>query len=282
MELMVRERFLPALASDSLSQYMDAVHQIPKLDRADEEALFVRFFDHDDLDAARMLVMAHLRYVVYEARRFSGYGIPLEDLIQQGNIGLMHSVKRFEPSRGLRLLTFAVHWIRAEMTDYVLKNWRLMKVATTKAQRKLFFNLRKMTNSLESLPEQAVADVAEALNVDASDVREMALRMRGADTPFDAQSEDDLTAPERLLALEGADPAEVVAATDWENHQAERLKIAFEGLDARSQEIIRARWMSDDKSSLATLAESFGVSIERVRQIEQAALKKLKQLASEE
>ena len=226
--------------------------------------------------------MAHLRYVVYEARRFSGYGIPLEDLIQQGNIGLMHSVKRFEPSRGLRLLTFAVHWIRAEMTDYVLKNWRLMKVATTKAQRKLFFNLRKMTNSLESLPEQAVADVAEALNVDASDVREMALRMRGADTPFDAQSEDDLTAPERLLALEGADPAEVVAATEWEDHQAERLKIAFEGLDARSQEIIRARWMSDDKSSLATLAESFGVSIERVRQIEQAALKKLKQLASEE
>ena len=146
----------------------------------------------------------------------------------------------------------------------------------------MFFNLRKMTNSLESLPEQAVADVAEALNVDASDVREMALRMRGADTPFDAQSEDDLTAPERLLALEGADPAEVVAATEWEDHQAERLKIAFEGLDARSQEIIRARWMSDDKSSLATLAESFGVSIERVRQIEQAALKKLKQLAGEE
>ena len=194
----------------------------------------------------------------------------------------MHSVKRFEPSRGLRLLTFAVHWIRAEMTDYVLKNWRLMKVATTKAQKKLFFNLRKMTNSLESLPEQAVADVAEALNVDESDVREMALRMRGADTSFDAQSEDDLTAPERVLALEGADPAEVVAATELEEQQGERLRIAFEALDARSQEIIRARWMSDDKSSLATLAGSFGVSIERVRQIEQAALKKLMRLASGE
>ena len=168
------------------------------------------------------------------------------------------------------------------MTDYVLKNWRLMKVATTKAQKKLFFNLRKMTNSLETLPEQAVADVAEALNVDESDVREMALRMRGADTSFDAQSEDDLTAPERVLALEGADPAEVVAATELEEHQGERLQIAFEALDARSQEIIRARWMSDDKSSLATLAESFGVSIERVRQIEQAALKKLRRLASRE
>ena len=139
-----------------------------------------------------------------------------------------------------------------------------------------------MTNSLESLPEQAVADVAEALNVDESDVREMALRMRGADTSFDAQSEDDLTAPERVLALEGADPAEVVAATELEEQQGERLRIAFEGLDARSQEIIRARWMSDDKSSLATLAESFGVSIERVRQIEQAALKKLRRLASRE
>jgi len=278
MELTVRAPSLPALAADSLSQYVDAVYRIPKIDRDTEVALFARFHDDDDVDAARTLVMAHLRYVVYEAKRFVGYGLPLEDLIQQGNIGLMHSVKRFEPHRGLRLLTFAVHWIRAEITDFILKNWRLVKVATTKVQKKLFFNLRKMTTSLDQLSEQTIQDVAEELQVPTTDVREMALRMRGMDASFDASSDEDFSAPERSLVLEGADPAEVVETLDTQVHESARLESAFAVLDARSQEIIHRRWMSDTKASLAELAEDFGVSIERVRQIEQAALKKLRSL----
>jgi RNA polymerase sigma-32 factor len=256
------------------------VYRIPKIDRGTEAALFARFHDDDDLDAARALVMAHLRYVVYEAKRFAGYGLPLEDLIQQGNIGLMHSVKRFEPHRGLRLLTFAVHWIRAEITDFILKNWRLVKVATTKVQKKLFFNLRKMTTSLDQLSEQTIQDVAEELQVPTADVREMALRMRGIDASFDAISDEDFSAPERSLVLEGADPAEVVETLDAHVHESALLASAFAVLDARSQEIIQRRWMSDAKASLAELAEDFGVSIERVRQIEQAALRKLRSLVA--
>lgn len=280
MELTVRTPSLPALAADSLSQYVDAVYRIPKIDRDTEAALFARFHDDEDLDAARTLVMAHLRYVVYEAKRFAGYGLPLEDLIQQGNIGLMHSVKRFEPHRGLRLLTFAVHWIRAEITDFILKNWRLVKVATTKVQKKLFFNLRKMTTSLDQLSEQTIQDVAEELQVPTADVREMALRMRGIDASFDAISDEDFSAPERSLVLEGADPAEVIETLDAQVHESARLASAFAVLDARSQEIIQRRWMSEAKASLAELAEDFGVSIERVRQIEQAALKKLRSLVT--
>ena len=272
---------MPSLAPGAdLDAYLRTISQFPILTPEDEQSLAHRLRNNEDLDAARELVMCHLRFVVHLARSYKGYGLSQADLIQEGNVGLMKAVKRFDPNVGVRLISFAVHWIKAEMHEYILRNWRIVKVATTKVQKKLFFNLRKMTTSLDQLSEQTIQDVAEELQVPTADVREMALRMRGIDASFDATSDEDFSAPERSLVLEGADPAEVVETLDAQVHESARLASAFAVLDARSQEIIQRRWMSEAKASLAELAEDFGVSIERVRQIEQAALKKLRSLVT--
>ena len=274
----ITRQALPVLSGQTLHGYVDAVHQIPKLTREEEAALFARFFEEDDLEAARAIVMAHLRYVVYIAKQYAGYGLPVEDLIQQGNIGLMQSVKKFEPDRELRLLTFAVHWIKAEIHDYILKNWKLVKVATTKAQRKLFFNLRKHKQSEGPVSIKDARSIADTLSVSEADVVEMDQRLTRPDQSFNKLGEDDAFAPEAYLASEALDPSDIVANAQSEKRHSESLSEAYQSLDARAQTIIAARWMQDEKQSLKSLASQFGVSIERVRQIEAQALTKLRKL----
>ena len=266
----------------SLDSYIDRVSQIPVLSKEDEVALAIRFRSEGDLDAARQLVLSHLRFVVHIARGYLGYGLPMGDLIQEGNVGLMKAVKRFDPTVGVRLVSFAVHWIRAEIHEYVLRNWRLVKVATTKSQRKLFFNLRKMKKNLTWLTEAETQAVAKDLGVDVSDVREMEQRLSARDMSFDptpdADEEESNYSPATYLPASNADPAIEVEREEWDEDSTDRLGVALAKLDERSREILKRRWMTDDKATLHELADEYGISAERVRQVEANAINKLKGL----
>jgi RNA polymerase sigma-32 factor len=265
----------------SLDSYIDRVSQIPVLTKEEEVALAIRFRSDADLDAARQLVLSHLRFVVHIARGYLGYGLPMGDLVQEGNVGLMKAVKRFDPNVGVRLVSFAVHWIRAEIHEYVLRNWRLVKVATTKSQRKLFFNLRKMKKNLAWLSEEETQAVARDLGVDVSDVREMEQRLSARDMSFDPTPESDEEesySPAMYLPATNADPALEVEREEWEEDSSDRLSIALEKLDERSRSILKRRWMTDNKATLHELADEYGISAERVRQVESNAIIKLKGL----
>jgi len=270
-------------ALGSLDAYIGAVHRIPVLTVEDEQALAQRFRDEDDLDAAKQLVLSHLRFVVHVARGYSGYGLQIGDLIQEGNIGLMKAVKRFDPNVGVRLVSFAVHWIRAEMHEFILKNWRIVKVATTKAQRKLFFNLRKSKTRLGWLNAEEVRAVAKDLNVSEREVLEMESRLSGRDIGFDLSSDDDddhaPPAPAAYLMAREEDPSQAYERADSEDNQLELLRAGMSQLDARSRDIIKRRWLDpDSKITLQELADEYGVSAERIRQVEANALKKMRGL----
>jgi RNA polymerase sigma-32 factor len=263
----------------SLDSYIDRVSQIPVLSREEEVALAIRFRSEGDLEAARQLVLSHLRFVVHIARGYLGYGLPMGDLVQEGNVGLMKAVKRFDPNVGVRLVSFAVHWIRAEIHEYVLRNWRLVKVATTKSQRKLFFNLRKMKKNLTWLSESETEAVARDLGVEISDVREMEQRMSARDMSFDPApdaDEEETYSPAMYLPASNADPALEVEREEWEEDSTDRLSAALSRLDERSRNILKRRWMTDDKATLHELADEYGISAERVRQVEVNAISKLK------
>ena len=269
-------------ALGSLDAYIGAVHQIPVLTVDEEQGLARRLRDDNDLDAARELVHSHLRFVVHVARGYNGYGLPLGDLIQEGNIGLMKAVKRFDPDMGVRLVSFAVHWIRAEMHEFILKNWRIVKVATTKAQRKLFFNLRKSKTRLGWMNAAEVSAVAKDLNVSEREVMEMESRLSGRDIGFDAPDDDDERAPPApaaYLVSQDEDPSAAYERADSEDNQLQLLRDGLAGLDQRSRDIIARRWLdADSKVTLQELADEYGVSAERIRQIEANALKKMKAL----
>ena len=270
----------------SLDAYIQAVGAVPVLSKEDEQALAERFREHNDLDAARELVMAHLRFVVHIAKGYTGYGLPLGDLIQEGNVGLMKAVKRFDHERDVRLVSFAVHWIKAEIYDYVVRNWRMVKVATTKAQRKLFFNLRKNRARLGMMKEAEVEKMATTLDVKPQTVREMEVRMSGADVSFepDTDDEDGLRplAPAEAIGDSSLDPGRLVFEADEERHRQVQLGKALSSLDERSREIIQARWLSEEgqKQTLGDLAEKFGVSAERIRQIEKRAMEQMRLAAT--
>lgn len=271
---------LPAIASaDSLDHYVQHVNSLPMLTAEEEYALADRLQRHNDLEAARELVLSHLRVVVSIARGYNGYGLPQADLIQEGNIGLMKAVKRFEPDRGVRLFSFAVHWIKAEIHEYILRNWRLVKIATTKAQRKLFFNLRSMKQGFAALTHKEAQDIAEQLGVKPEEVLEMETRMNGQEVALIAEDNDeDSFAPIDWLADEANEPVAVIERRAFDHLQGEGLLEALESLDPRSRHIIEARWLGDDESAtLHELAAEYGVSAERIRQIEAKALQKMKQ-----
>ncbi|WP_374558164.1 RNA polymerase sigma factor RpoH [Thermomonas sp.] len=270
-------------AMGSLEAYIGAVHQIPVLSVEDEQRLARRLREDNDIAAAQELILSHLRFVVHVARGYSGYGLQLGDLIQEGNIGLMKAVKRFDPAVGVRLVSFAVHWIRAEMHEFIIKNWRIVKVATTKAQRKLFFNLRKSKTRLGWLNAEEVRAVAADLNVSEREVLEMESRLSGRDIGFDApdDADDDHAppAPVSYLVANDGDPAAAYESADSEADQLDVLREGMAKLDARSRDIIKRRWLdADSKVTLQELADEYGVSAERIRQIEANALKKMKAL----
>ena len=265
----------------SIDDYMAGISRLPRLEAEEERALAVRFREDGDLDAARKLVMANLRFVAHVARGYMGYGLPLSDLIQEGNIGLMKAVKRFDPEVGVRLVSFAVHWIKAEIHEYIIQNWRIVKVATTKAQRKLFFNLRKYKNRLGWLNSEEAHTIEEELDVDVATVYEMEGRLSSHDMAFDASddSEDgekDLAAPVHYLKKSNADPAELLEESDWEENEQSRLISAIETLDDRSRDIVKSRWLSEEKLTLHDLAARYNVSAERIRQLESSAMKRIK------
>jgi RNA polymerase sigma-32 factor len=267
----------------SLDAYIQAVGAIPVLSKEDEQALATRFRDDEDLDAARELVMAHLRFVVHIAKGYTGYGLPLADLIQEGNVGLMKAVKRFDPEYDVRLVSFAVHWIRAEIHEFVLKNWRIVKVATTKAQRKLFFNLRKAKKSLAWLSADETRAVAEDLGVSEKEVTEMEKRLHSRDAIFDPApdaDEDSNFTPAAYLPAPDSDPAIQVETADFNDDATTRMAAAMNILDDRARRIIEARWLTDDKMTLHELADEYGVSAERIRQLEANAIKKLRNAMS--
>ena len=263
-----------------LASYVQTVSAFPILSVEEEKALAERFYYEKDLDAARELVLCHLRFVVHLAKSYQGYGLPQADLIQEGNVGLMKAVKRFNPEVGVRLVSFAVHWIKAEMHEFILRNWRIVKVATTKAQRKLFFNLRGAKKRLAWLTREETQSVADELGVPVEEVTRMESRLAGADMAFDGCDADDgENAPAHYLPTEGiagTDPAELVAAQEWSEASEDLLRAAIAKLDDRSREIVAARWLRDNKATLAELADRYGVSAERIRQIERNAMKKLK------
>ncbi len=262
----------------NLDAYIQSVNSIPVLSVAEERELAIQLFENDDVEAARRLVMAHLRFVVYVARSYSGYGLSEADLIQEGNVGLMKAVRRFNPEFGVRLVSFAVHWIKAEIHEFILKNWRIVKVATTKPQRKLFFNLRSAKKRLGWMNENEVQTVARELGVSPEDVRQMETRLSAHDEAFEPDVDDDEGfSPSQYLEDPDRDPAQLVEAQNLADIQREQLKVAFADLDERSQEIIQKRWLVEKKSTLHELAERFGISAERVRQLEANALKKLRQ-----
>jgi len=273
---------VPALGN--LDAYISAVNRLPLLTAEEETSLARRLHEHHDLDAARQLVLSHLRLVVSIARQYIGYGLPHGDLIQEGNIGLMKAVKRFDHTRGVRLVSFAMHWIKAEMHEYILKNWRLVKVATTKAQRKLFFNLRSHKKELRTLTPDQVASIAKALNVKPEEVVEMEMRLSGQDMALEGQMEDgeESFAPVAYLAAPNAEPSEQLEALRKDRLQGSGLEAALETLDERSRRIVEARWLHDQDegegggATLHDLADEFGVSAERIRQIEAKALQKMK------
>ncbi|MGB5630341.1 MAG: RNA polymerase sigma factor RpoH [Woeseiaceae bacterium] len=263
----------------SLDAYIQAVGAIPVLSKEDEQSLAIRFRDEEDLDAARELVMAHLRFVVHIAKGYTGYGLPLNDLIQEGNVGLMKAVKRFDPNYDVRLVSFAVHWIRAEIHEFVLKNWRIVKVATTKAQRKLFFNLRKAKKTLAWLTAAETKAVAEDLGVSEKEVTEMEKRLHSRDAIFDptpdADDERNFT-PAAYLPAPNSDPAMQLEASDFNDDASTRMHAALNILDDRSRRILEERWLAENKMTLHELAAEYGVSAERIRQLEVNAIKKLR------
>ena len=269
-------------ALGSLDAYIGAVNRIPVLTAEEEQSLARRFRDEEDLDAAKQLVLSHLRFVVHVARGYQGYGLGMGDLVQEGNIGLMKAVKRFDPDQGVRLVSFAVHWVRAEMHEFILRNWRIVKVATTKAQRKLFFNLRRAKKRLGWLNAEEVRAVAKDLNVSEREVREMESRLSGRDIGFDLGNDDNddaPPAPSAYLIDQAADPSLSYARDDHEDHQLELLREGMAELDPRSRDIVRRRWLDDDnKVTLQELADEYGVSAERIRQIEAAAMKNMRAL----
>jgi RNA polymerase sigma-32 factor len=270
----------------SLEAYVERVSRIPVLTREEELELARKLQGEGDLDAARQLVLSHLRFVVHIARGYGGYGLPMGDLIQEGNVGLMKAVKRFDPGVGVRLVSFAVHWIRAEIHEYVLRNWRLVKIATTKAQRKLFFNLRRFKKNLGWLTDNETRAIAQDLGVTAKEVTDMEQRLSSRDLSFDpapdADDEDGAYSPSAYLPHPEADPSVAVEREQWDEDTADRLAQALETLDERSQHILRSRWMTEEKATLHELADRYGVSAERIRQIEANAIKKLRGLVAEE
>ena len=271
------------LSVETFDAYLNVVRQMPKLTADEERELALRFKDQGDLSAARELVLANLRFVVHVARGYSGYGLPMPDIIQEGNIGLMKAVKRFDPDVGVRLVSFAVHWIKAEIHEYVIKNWRIVKVATTKAQRKLFFNLRKSKQNLGWLSNDEAVALAKDLNVELSTVYEMEKRMDNRDMAFDmpaddaSEDRDSYTFPSSYLQQHGADPAVLLENADWEGREQDKLSEALAELDDRSLDILSSRWLAEKKATLHELAERYSVSAERIRQLEQNAMKKLRQ-----
>jgi RNA polymerase sigma-32 factor len=266
-------------ALGTIDAYISTVNRLPMLTAEQENLLARHLRDEQDIAAARELVLSHLRLVVSVARQYLGYGLPHADLIQEGNVGLMKAVKRFDPERGVRLVSFAVHWIKAEIHEYIVRNWRMVKVATTKAQRKLFFNLRSMRPDGQTLDPRQVDEIAANLNVRREDVREMEVRLSGREISLENQNEDDdAYAPIAYLSDNGrADPTQVLARRDEDVMQGSGLEKALEQLDERSQRIVRARWLQDEGgATLHDLAAEFGVSAERIRQIESAAMKKMR------
>jgi len=267
----------------SIDAYIYSVNQIPMLTAEEEQDCARRFQDEGDVEGARSLVLAHLRYVVRVARGYVGYGLPLSDLIQEGNVGLMKAVKRFDPTIGVRLVSFAVHWIKSEIHEYVLQNWRIVKVATTKAQRKLFFNLRQMKKRLGWMNAEEIDAVANDLGVTREEVLVMEQRLNANDASFDGDDSDDddssyTTAPARYLEAANSDPAQLYEQNNSGTQHREKLHLALASLDERSQDILQQRWLLDDKAiTLHALAEKYGVSAERVRQLEKNALKKLRE-----
>jgi RNA polymerase sigma-32 factor len=265
----------------SFDAYVERVGRVPVLSREEEQNLARRFREDNDLDAARQLVLSHLRFVVHIARGYSGYGLPVSDLVQEGNVGLMKAVKRFDPAVGVRLVSFAVHWIRAEIHEYVLRNWRLVRIATTKAQRKLFFNLRRVKRNLSWLSAEETRAVAQDLGVPAAEVSEMEQRLAAHDMSFDplpASEEEDGYGPAAYLSAPAADPAEQVENSDWDSDSQAQLATGLTSLDDRSRSIIQRRWLSEPKATLHELAAEYGVSAERIRQIEVAAFTRLRGL----
>ncbi|CAM3746549.1 RNA polymerase sigma factor RpoH [Rahnella bruchi] len=275
-------RTLALVPQGSLEAYVRAANAYPMLTAEEERALAERLHYDGDLEAAKELILSHLRFVAHIARNYSGYGLPQADLIQEGNIGLMKAVRRFNPEVGVRLVSFAVHWIKAEIHEYVLRNWRIVKVATTKAQRKLFFNLRKNKQRLGWFSHDEVEHVARELGVTSKDVLEMESRMAAQDMTFDPTPDDEprdgaAMAPMLYLQDKSSDFAETIEEDNWDQDATDKLSCAMEGLDERSQDIIRARWLDDEnKSTLQELADKYGVSAERVRQLEKNAMKKLR------
>lgn len=264
----------------NLGAYIQAVNTFPVLSAEEEQKLAEDLYYHDSLEAARKLVMAHLRFVVHIARSYSGYGLAEGDLIQEGNVGLMKAVKRFNPEKGVRLVSFAVHWIKAEMHEFILRNWRIVKVATTKAQRKLFFNLRGRKKRLAWLTNSEAEAIAQDLNVDVKHVRQMEGRLTAFDASFDASADDDdesfYQAPSQYLEDKRYDPSVMLENADWAESGVNGLEMAMEKLDERSRDILQKRWLSDNKSTLHDLASTYGVSAERIRQLEKNAMKKVR------
>ena len=264
-----------------IESYLACVHSIPILTPEQEKELAFKLYEKDDLDAALQLVIHHLRFVVHIARSYSGYGLPVGDIIQEGNVGLMKAVNKFDPNRGVKLVSFAVHWIKAEIHEYILKNWRLVKIATTKAQRKLFFNLRSKKKTLEWLTKEEAENIAKDLNVEVKDVLHMEKRLSANDTPFDApsdtsDSDDQIMSPSQYLEDSAANPADLVEAEQTMEFHNDELLDALKSLDDRSKDIILRRYLTDTKVTLHELADEYQVSAERIRQIENGALKKLK------
>lgn len=268
-----------AVSANSLGSYIQWVNQIPMLSEQEEHDLAVKLLEKNDVDAAKRMIMSHLRLVVKLARGYLGYGLPLADLIQEGNIGLMKAVKRFDYRKGVRLVTFAIHWIRAEIHEFVIRNWRIVKIATTKAQRKLFFNLRKSSKELGWFSDSEIKTVAEELDVSEADVRQMEARMSNHDQSIDhspSDDADDSQAPVHYLEAPTENPEDAIANNEWSGKQMCQLANALESLDERSKDIVFSRWLAEDKPTLHDLAAKYGVSAERIRQLETNAMKKLR------
>lgn len=272
------------LSAASFDGYLTAINQLEPLSLEQEQELARLFHDDNDLEAARLLVMSNLRFVVHVARGYAGYGLSFNDIVQEGNIGLMKAVKRFDPNVGVRLITFAVHWIRAEIHEYVIKNWRVVKIATTKAQRKLFFNLRKSKKKLGWLSHDEAKAIAGDLGVKLESVYEMEKRLSASDLAFDLKAEDNsdhgekfVTTPAQFLVQQGTDPAQVLEKEDWGSHNNQLMFQAMAKLDERSQDILQNRWLNEQKMTLQDLANRYAVSPERIRQLEKSAMEKIKE-----
>jgi len=272
------------LSAASFDGYLTAINQLEPLSLEQEQELARRFHEDNDLEAARLLVMSNLRFVVHVARGYAGYGLSLNDIVQEGNIGLMKAVKRFDPNVGVRLITFAVHWIRAEIHEYVIKNWRVVKIATTKAQRKLFFNLRKSKKKLGWLSHDEAKAIAGDLGVKLESVYEMEKRLSASDLAFDLKAEDNsdhgeksVTTPSQFLVQQGTDPAQILEKEDWGSHNNQLMFQAMAKLDERSQDVLQNRWLSEKKMTLQDLANRYSVSPERIRQLEKVAMGKIKE-----